>query len=151
MSQAGIIDAVTTNPSIPTAFVTDSGTAVPIANTLQVLGGSEITTSGATNVITVTFTGSTGAQTVNYTGVATTPYVVLPTDYYLGVNTSVPRTIKMPNAPATGRIFVVKDVTGTSAANPITVETVGGTPIYTINSSEQAISLIWNGAAYELY
>jgi hypothetical protein len=38
MSQAGEIDVVATHPEIPTEFITDSGTAVPIANQLELLG-----------------------------------------------------------------------------------------------------------------
>lgn len=50
-------------PEIPTSFVTDSGTAVPIANVLDVFGGSTtanntngIQTTGATNVVTIQLT-----------------------------------------------------------------------------------------------
>ena len=38
MSQAGEIDVVGTHPEIPTEFIANVGTAVPIANQLEVLG-----------------------------------------------------------------------------------------------------------------
>lgn len=38
MSQAGEIDVIGTHPEIPTEFVADVGTAVPIANTIEILG-----------------------------------------------------------------------------------------------------------------
>lgn len=38
MSQAGEIDVIGSHPEIPTEFITDSGTAVPIANQLELLG-----------------------------------------------------------------------------------------------------------------
>lgn len=59
MSQAGEINVVQNHPEIPTMFVTDSGTAIPIANTLDILGGhiaaagTPIHTTGSTNVVTV--------------------------------------------------------------------------------------------------
>jgi hypothetical protein len=38
MSQAGEIDVIGSHPEIPTEFIADSGTAVPIANQLELLG-----------------------------------------------------------------------------------------------------------------
>lgn len=38
MSQAGIVDIEGANPQIPTSFDTNSGTAIPIANVLEILG-----------------------------------------------------------------------------------------------------------------
>jgi hypothetical protein len=46
-------------------FVTNSGTAVPIANTLDILGAGAVTTSGATNVVTITVSGLTTWMTIN--------------------------------------------------------------------------------------
>lgn len=57
MSQAGVINSVNSNPTIPTSFVTNAGTAVPAANILNVLGAAGTVTSGAGNTITITVTG----------------------------------------------------------------------------------------------
>lgn len=54
MSQAGILDIESANPQIPTSFTTDSGTAIPLVNNLEILGGDGITTSGSGKTITVT-------------------------------------------------------------------------------------------------
>jgi len=59
MSQAGIIDVEGSNPQIPTSFVTDSGTAIPIANVLEILGtivaahSIPLRTTGSGNTVTI--------------------------------------------------------------------------------------------------
>jgi len=53
LSQGGITDVNISNPQIPTSFETDSGTAVPSANVIQIRGGTGVTTTGASNIVTV--------------------------------------------------------------------------------------------------
>lgn len=62
MSQAGII-SVEADPTVPTSFVTENGTAIPAANVLNVLGASTnvddpggIATDGAGNTVTILLT-----------------------------------------------------------------------------------------------
>lgn len=71
MSQAGIIDVIGTNPEIPTLFVTDNGSAIPIANTIEILGstvtahGVPIETTGSGSTVTVVAQyASSGASSV---------------------------------------------------------------------------------------
>lgn len=54
MSQAGVLSLASSSPTIPTSFVTDSGTAVPISNILEILGAAGTTTAGSGNTVTVT-------------------------------------------------------------------------------------------------
>lgn len=59
MSQAGIINFEGSHPEVPTSFVTNSGTAVPVANTLNILGtivashSIPLETTGSGNTVTV--------------------------------------------------------------------------------------------------
>jgi hypothetical protein len=59
MSQAGVLNIINSNPQIPTSFITDNGTAIPIANQLELLGDvalagtTPLTTDGSGNVVTI--------------------------------------------------------------------------------------------------
>ncbi len=59
MSQAGIVDVESSNPQIPTMFVTNSGTAVPLGNILEILGTTvaahsiPLRTTGTANIVTI--------------------------------------------------------------------------------------------------
>lgn len=64
MSQGGILNYVASTPVIPTSFDTDAGTAIPVANLLQILGGEGIDTSAAGNIITITGELATAAANV---------------------------------------------------------------------------------------
>jgi hypothetical protein len=55
MSQAGLLKIPTGSipPSVPTSFVTNSGTAVPVANVLSILATNGVTDSGAGSTVTI--------------------------------------------------------------------------------------------------
>lgn len=121
----------------------------------NLIAGSGITISNGPGTITIS---STGADLLAYTSVTTTPYVVLSTDEFLGVNVSaVPRTIQLPNAPSTGRVIYIKDSTGNANTNNISVTTVGGAvtidgvTTYTMNTQYSSINVIFNGTSYEVF
>jgi hypothetical protein len=68
MSQSGIINIQTSDlpPYVATSYVENSGTAIPVANVLNILGGAGITTSGTGNTVTVSLTGGLSAiETIN--------------------------------------------------------------------------------------
>ena len=54
MSQSGALNLNTNIPgSVSESFVTNSGTAIPVANVINILGSGGITTSGSGNTVTV--------------------------------------------------------------------------------------------------
>ena len=127
--------------------------ADPVLATLT--AGTGISITNGAGSITIA---SSGTFTLNYTNVTTSPYVVLTTDDYLSVDTSaIAITIQLPNAPSTGRSFVIKDRTGAAFTRNITVTTVGGAvnidgaTTYTMNTNFAAINVLFNGTSYEVY
>ena len=97
--------------------------------------------------------GSTPGQLVlNVTLItfADSPYTVLPTDAFIGVNSSgCPVQVYLPDFPTIGRTFVVKDDSGNAAANNITVTTVSGVDAidgitnFTMNTNLQSAQFIY--------
>lgn len=125
----------------------------PTLNTIT--AGAGIGIANGPGTITIS---NTGGSALTYTNVNTTPYVVLPADQYLGVDCSGGViTIQLPNAPSTGRVFVIKDRTGSAATNNITVTTVGG--VVTIDGATTrlmilnygSLNLIFDGTTYQVY
>jgi hypothetical protein len=151
---------MTTNNSWNSPNITDNGQILigksgsrPVAATLT--PGAGISITNGTGSITINATGS--GQAIAITPVSTSPYPVLDSDYFLSVNTSIPITIQLPNAPATGRVLIIKDATGNSQVKNITVTTVGGSVTidgvtsYLIGNNYKSIQVTFNGTAYEVF
>lgn len=62
---------ITAGATVPTTFTADSGSATPALNNLNVLGSGSITTSGATDTLTVALTGLTDHAVLIGAGTAT--------------------------------------------------------------------------------
>jgi hypothetical protein len=98
-----------------------------------------------------------GGGSLTYTATSTSPYVVLGTDDYIGVTAAGAFSVELPNAPATGRYFVVKDTGGTAGTDNITVTTVGGAvtidgaTTFVMNTDYQSAEFIFNGTSYEIF
>lgn len=80
----------------------------------------------------------------NTTEVTTSTYTVQNSDYYIGVNHNGPVTITLPTSPNSGKTLIIKDETGSSQTNPITVlgivdNDTGGFIIQLNNASIQLI------------
>lgn len=146
-------------PGVASTYNTDNGTANPIDNTLSIFGGTNVSTEAADgNVIIIN--ANTGAQVVNYVVVtnAESPYVALSTDYYIAANVSGGAvTIELPDGPAVGRIFMVKDRYGLAAIKNITVTTVSGiifidaATTFIMNNNYASAGFLFNGSGYEAF
>ncbi len=153
--------------------VSSLNTATQGTNHQVVLG------TGTSAVSVVSGTGTTGQTlTSNGTGVNPTwqnsgsvlavtsvsytqsPYTALTTDYYLKCSVPTtpfnPLTINLPAAPTTGQAFVIKDASGHAFTNHITIAPLGGVLIdgsasYVLNKNYQSASVLFDGAAYEIF
>jgi len=118
--------------------------------------GQVLTSNGASALPTWQDGGSVLAITSVAHGAS--PYTVLSTDQFLACQTSGGViTIKLPNAPTTGRVIYIKDSNGAAATSNISVTTVGGTvtidgqTTYTMATNYQSINVIFDGTNYEVF
>jgi hypothetical protein len=146
-----VLTALATNGQL----IIGSTAGVPAAATLT--AGTGISITNGSNSITIAATGTT-TLTVTPLTHAASPYTVLTTDDFLAITGSVGTfTVQLPNAPATGRVFVIKDSNGSAATFNIAVTTVGGTvtidgqTTYTMATNFDAINVIFDGSNYEVF
>lgn len=146
----------------------DGNALSPTAGNWNIFGDG-VTASGVSTAGNIWTTGTGSTLTVqptqaqfmtNYTSVAigASPYTALATDYYISVVSSGGAiTIKLPNAPTTNRLFIIKDKSGNATTDNISVTTVGGAVTIdgqttaTIDSNFGSLQLLFNGTSYEIY
>lgn len=124
--------------------------------TADLTAGTNITITPTANVITIA--ASQAQVLTNYRVANASPFTVNATDYYITVDTStIPITIRFPDAPTTYRRFIVKDSNGNASVNNITITTVSGAlnidaaTTFVMNSDFQAIELVYSGFGYEIF
>jgi hypothetical protein len=127
------------------------------AQSLFSLGGDLYFTSGAGSPVQITSGGAVvsvpgAVQTMPYSAVASSPYSATTVDVVMVVDTTAARTIILPAAATTsaGRIYVVKDGTGLSETNAITINPTGADTIdlqasASLESNFSSVFLISNG------
>lgn len=106
MSQSGPNNTTSSSPTVPTKFVTDSGTATPALNTLNVLGGTGITTSAAGNTVLITALGS-GSFTWNVVTSADNPVTLTANNGYI-CKGLLPVNFILPASTAIGDEYFIK-------------------------------------------
>lgn len=159
MSQVYIGVPVSSLPTVPTSFVTDSGTVIPAANVVNVNGGPGIEVianpTGSNNMVIVLT--DVAAHYTNVTA-SMSPYTVTATDYFISCDSTTGAiTLLFPNTTTQSREFVVKDRTGDALTNHITLTTVGGVVLldgmttYVFDEEYESVEMLFNGTSYELF
>ncbi len=153
----GGIDGVNVGNTAQIVTLGTGGTANQLGSAV-ITAGTGIVVTPTANTITINATASPGF--LGFTAIDNTdsPYTVLSDDEYISANSTAGTiTVRLPNAPTVGRIFTIKDAAGTSATNNITITTVGGAVLidgatsFVMNTNYESTSLLFNGAAYEIY
>lgn len=136
----------------------DTGIYFPAANEVAMLAGGNAIFhakqfTGQVNKLMLFFAG----QAINYSSPGAYPYSVLDAnDWVVLVDTTSARTINLPNLPTAGRVFVIKDATGSAGTNNISVTTPGGTvtidgsTTYTMNVDRGALTVMFDGTNYQV-
>lgn len=156
-----VISGATSTTALASVTLVDGQLAIgssvgnPAAATLT--AGTGISISNGHNSITISATGTT---TLTVTSVNTSPYTVdsvVANDFIAVDSSGGAITIKFPNAPATGRVYYVKDSTGSAATHNITLTTVGGAIFIdgatsvAMNTAYESMAVIFDGTNYEIF
>lgn len=94
-------------------------------------------------------------QRVGVVNVSTSPYNVADNEYMLCVNTTGSAiTVNLPVSPVSGDVYIIKDSTGNSATNNITVDggiiNVDASTTYTMGVNYGSAIFIYNGSSWSV-
>jgi hypothetical protein len=172
MSQAGVVNigaippppgSVTNLESQDSVIIPPNGAGIIFVNGNGVVSSGislagNLFTTGSGNTLTINFTQAQFMTNYTQVLIGASPYTVLATDYYIScVSSGGAITIKLPNAPTTNRLFIIKDNSGNASGSNISITTVGGVvtidgqTTYKITSNFGSINLIFNGTSYEVF
>lgn len=108
--------------AVPTTFVTDAGNAVPVLNTLTILGGAGITTSAAGSTITIT-----AAPTELWTEIVAVSANMAVNSGYIANNVGLV-TLTLPAIAAVGSMVRIK---GSGAGGVLIAQNAGQQIVWT--------------------
>lgn len=154
MSQAGIVDFESSHPQVPTTFVTNMGTAIPIGNTLEILGTIvaansiplETTGSGNTVTIVTQYSSAAGSSVGTNAGLASfsSTYFTVDANGFVTLNGSViGQTITGNTGGALSPTAGNWNILGTSTAagtTPVQTSGTGSTLTVQVQTSQAIAS-----------
>lgn len=152
MSQLADISEVSLE-GVVTSIATDSGTAIPVAGVINILGGTNATTSGSGNTIVIDVTGSGGVG-AGYTWQAVTsadnPVTLVAGNAYIAkggtsINFLLPLTSSIGVAyyiVGQGNLWTLSQNAGQSIQIGDTISTVGITGSITATKISDSLAII---------
>lgn len=165
VTSAGGMSMVAVGAAAKDILITNTNGSMTLSAGESVIDAMNLTAGGAAGGINLTAgtngillsSGQKVKVTAVVTGVDASPYALLGTDYFVGVDTGAGiMTITLPAAPATGRKVTIYDAGGAAAGSNVTIDGNGkniaaaGTAAATkvINTAYESYNLVYNGTLW---